>query len=172
MADNSEALVVGAGLLAALLLAGRRTVPAAAPAAPSVTTAPPASSTGGAVLATTAPTITTLTAPQPTGLAASPPASASSGAPTVTNLEASRDSSGIVTLTWQGTLQAVWNGADNEGYDLFEQAPDGSWQVLQSEVEPPLRIQGVPSGTVLGIAPVYLTPDGRIISGAISAVTV
>jgi hypothetical protein len=162
--------VVLVGTLGVILLA-RRPPAAGSSQVGAPATSAPATSTAPAIQQSTQSGVTTQEAPQATPLATAPP-SASSGAPSVGNFQAQRLSNGDVVLTWTGTLQAVWNGADNEGYDLFVLQQGGSWAPLQAEVEPPLTVHGVAPGTTLGVAPVYVTSTGQIVAGAISSATV
>lgn len=103
-----------------------------------------------------------------TPAAAGSPSTAST-APSVHGLVVSRLLNGNLVLRWTGTSQAVYQGDYGYGYDLFIKH-NGQWVVLQAEVEPPLTVMHTPSGTVLGIAPVYLTPENHVISGQIRTV--
>lgn len=96
--------------------------------------------------------------------------STASSAPTVSGLHVVSYSGGIAVLAWTGTLQATYQGADNTGYNLYQQTSSG-WKIVQAEVDPPLRVQA-PTGTVFGVAPTYLTRGGQEIAGGIVSVTV
>ncbi len=108
-------------------------------------------------------------APPPTAVTGAP--STTTTAPRVHSLTITRLSTGNVLLDWTGTHQALYQGDYGYGYDLFI-LQNGKWSVLQGEVEPTLTVRNVKPGTVLGIAPVYLTPAGHVIPGQIRTVTV
>lgn len=93
-----------------------------------------------------------------------------SSAPSVSGLKELSSSNGTATITWTGTPVSVYEGDPSYGYDLYEWTGIG-WSLLAPEVEPPLQIVGLPSGTRVGIAPVYLAPGGKLVRGAVQGIT-
>lgn len=135
--------------------------------------------TGGKTVSSTASAThtTPYTPASPSQSSASLVYSASTVAPSISFLKLAsyNQSTQTAVLTWTGA-QATWadpngNLADNTGYNLY-QISDGTPTLMATEVEPPLYVPGVASGTVLGIAPTYLTAGGREITGQLVTVTV
>ena len=156
-------LAVGAGVVVA---AGLVALAARQPSAAAVSPMPPTPSPG---TPSAAPGLSTQNPTAPNPLTATP--ATASGAPGVGNFSATRNADGSVTVAWSGTLQANWNGANSIGYDLFL-LQKGAWMPVQAEVEPPLRVSGLPAGSTIGVAPIYQNPDGSVVAGAISSATV
>ena len=132
--------------------------------------------TGSGTTTTQVPGVEVLTPASVSPLSVSAPAT-STAAPTVTDLVATNLTNGLTTLTWAGTLVSSWvqsdgTRADNVGYDLYQKVSGGNWRLLEPEVYPPLTLEGISHGAVLGVAPVYALPSGALIAGGIISVTV
>lgn len=136
--------------------------------------------TGGAAAGNTVATgVTTQTTAGVTSQTVRPPSGSrrlkalpttSPSAPGVGSLRLVSFSKGVAVLTWTGG-PATWNGADNTGYNLYVQR-GGAWTVAGIEVEPPLSVDGLSPGDLVGIAPTYLTPSGQEVAGQVAGVKI